>query len=188
MIKDVSVRDGMRRTRVNLDAIDADLAQGRSVFEVTQLVNSFLGAFAHSWEEWKEELRRVPLREAIEQGWPDVRGEDSRDDEPQSLGDLLRLIRNGITHGNYRFIGMPGRDIEAIFLWNEKHGWRSWGASLGVDDLKRLLVCIEVQARDLPDRMPREPNRHYAQRPPREKCACCNQNLPLPRPAALDQV
>jgi hypothetical protein len=182
MIKDVSVREVMRRTRVNLDAINSDYEQGRGVFEVTQLVNSFLSAFAHPWEEWGEELNRISIEDAMAQGWPEITGEDERDDVPEYLGHLVRLIRNGITHGNFRFIGVPDQDIEAIFLWNENRGWRTWGTTLDVETLKQLLDCIEALARDLPNRVPREPSRHYAERPPRERCACCGQALPVRPP------
>jgi hypothetical protein len=181
MTPDVPVREVMERTRTNLDAIDNDARQGRNVFEVTQLANSFLGAFAHPWEEWKCELNKVSLAEAHERGWPIIDEDDQRDRKPVNLGDLLRVIRNAVAHGNLRFIGEPGKEIEAVFLWNEDCGWRTWGATLSVATLRMLLNCIEVEARSLPDRLPREPSRHIVDRPERVRCAHCGQVKRQPR-------
>ena len=47
------VRDVMRRTMFNLRFIEEHQEQN-GPFEVTQLVNSFLGALAHPWEHFRK--------------------------------------------------------------------------------------------------------------------------------------
>lgn len=63
------VRDIMRRTMANLDFIEKN-AQPDGPFEVTQLINSFLGALAHPWEALQADLLALPLAEAAQRGCP----------------------------------------------------------------------------------------------------------------------
>jgi hypothetical protein len=66
----------MERTEVNYDFIRERHSCGADVFEVTQLLNSFLGAFAYPWEDWKKELLNTPLDKAHADGWPRVERSD----------------------------------------------------------------------------------------------------------------
>jgi hypothetical protein len=75
------LRDIMRRTIANLEFIERK-ATPSGPFEVTQLVNSYLGALAHPWERLRVELNEMPLGSA---GWPAIRKErDSDDDRTRS--------------------------------------------------------------------------------------------------------
>jgi len=64
--------DVMNRTIYNLHFIE-DEAKNEGPYEVTQLVNSFLGALAHPWEKFKIELETISLEEAQDKGWPLVK-------------------------------------------------------------------------------------------------------------------
>ena len=55
-------------------------------FEVTQLLNSFLGALAHPWENLKEELNSISLVDAERDGWPRAQCKRATGRPPRSLG------------------------------------------------------------------------------------------------------
>jgi HEPN pEK499 p136 len=176
----VSVRQLMERTKANHEFIRHEQSRGQHVYEVTQLLNSFLGAFAHPWEEWKKELSKVSLEEAMARGWPEVEPDDPRDDPPRNLGDLLRLIRNGLMHGNVRFIPDENSDIRELQVWNQRGRYRTWGATLDVETLRRFLDCFERHAETLPARPQRQPpTRHIRDRPTPPRCETCGQVIQL---------
>src|SRR5438876_2348403 len=99
MMPRVPVGDLMRRTMENLAFVEAH-ADPNGPFEVTQLVNSFLGALAHPWEKFTAELGKVSIAQAEADGWPRLTKEYATDRDPRDLGELLRLVRNGMAHGN----------------------------------------------------------------------------------------
>jgi hypothetical protein len=133
------VRDVMRRTMFNLDLIQRQETPS-GPFYVTQLVNSFLGALAHPWERFKKELRTIPIAEALAQGWPEIAKERMTDSEPKHLCELLRVMRNGIAHGNIVFLPNEKDEIRAIRVWNnDPKGHRTWGAILTVEVMRSML-------------------------------------------------
>lgn len=154
MNPEVPVRDIMRRTMFNLHRIESQ-ASDDGPYEVTQLVNSFLGALAHPWERFKQQLNSISLPVAESQGWPRVIKERNEDSDPKNLGDLVRLLRNGIAHGNIIFIPDSNNEIRAIQLWNTdpRTERRTWGAVLTVDVLRQLLnhfVGLAEELNELP--------------------------------------
>ena len=80
------VPDLMRRTMMNLRFIE-EQKQQNGPFEVTQLVNSFLGALAHPWEQFRSELDRLSLPDAEQDGWPHLANERSEDQPPHRPGN-----------------------------------------------------------------------------------------------------
>lgn len=159
---DVPVREMMRRTKANLDVIndlheDRNLDDSPEVYEVTQLVNSFLGAWAHPWEAWQRELRRKTLEEAEELGWPIKRPDDDRDDEPRDLGQLLSWVRNAMAHGNIRYLRDDSNpdEIGKVSIWNEWKRYRTWGITLTIAELSQFLKCFLALAEQLPEPRPR---------------------------------
>jgi hypothetical protein len=135
------VRDVMRRTMANLEFIEAQ--KGRNgPFEVTQLLNSFMGAICHPWEAYRTELCTRPLVDATAVGWPKIEKERPRDHEPESVGDLVRLMRNSIAHGNMEFLPSAAGEIRALRIWNEERGKRTWGALITVEDMRKFLTCF----------------------------------------------
>jgi hypothetical protein len=65
------VLDVMRRTMANLKFIE-NHSGPNGPYEVTQLINSFLGGLAHPWEAMCEDLNALPLSEVAERGWPKI--------------------------------------------------------------------------------------------------------------------
>lgn len=137
------VLDIMRRTMANLKYIEAH-ATPNGPFEVTQLINSCLGALAHPYENWKPELNSKPLKDAVRIGWPSLEKEHARDRDPRSLGEALSWLRNGIAHGNLTYLPSGRGEIQAIRIVNcePRNGLRTWGTILTPEDLRRFLACF----------------------------------------------
>lgn len=134
--------DIMRRSKANLAFVEAR-AEPEGPYEVTQLVNTFLGALAHPFEAMRDDLMSLSLAEAAALlGWPNIDRERPTDSEPESLGDLIRFLRNGFAHGNLEFLPDGQGQIDAVRVWNtapRKRGVRSWGAVIKIDDMRRFL-------------------------------------------------
>lgn len=132
--------DIMRRSMANLAFIEAH-ANPAGPYEVTQLVNTFLGALAHPFEALRNDLMAISLTEAADLGWPAVTGERSGDTEPSSLGDLIRSFRNALAHGNLELLSDGRGQIKAVRVWNSdpRSRRRIWGAIVTVADMRRFL-------------------------------------------------
>jgi hypothetical protein len=141
------VRDIMRRTMHNLQFVEAR-AGADGPYEVTQLVNSFLGALAHPWEAYRHDLTAVSLAQAHAAGWPAVAKERPSDRDPDSLGDLVRLMRNALAHGNVEFLPDASAEIRALRLWNIDRGRRTWGAVVTVADMRSFLTRFVALAEE----------------------------------------
>ncbi len=128
------IRDIMRRTIANLKFIERH-AEPNGPYEVTQLVNSFLGALAHPWEVMQDDLMQLSLVEAAARGWPPITKELITDREPRSLGELIGLMRNSFAHRNIKFLAGRKSEIRALRIWNKhpRTGIRTWGAVVTVD-------------------------------------------------------
>ena len=133
------VCDIMHRTMYNLTFVE-DHAAPHGPFEVTQLINSFLGALAHPWEKFQDDLRVMPLEDARKRGWPAIDKERATDKAPVSLGDLLRLMRNALAHGNIEFLPGLSGEIQAMRLWNCDRRRRTWGAIISTTNMRMFLA------------------------------------------------
>jgi hypothetical protein len=142
------LRDVMHRTMHNLEFIEAQKTP-HGPYEVTQLLNSFLGALAHSWEIYQSELCNRSLPDAAAIGWPNIAKERPRDRDPESMGDLVRLMRNAIAHGNVEFLPGPAGDIQALRMWNKDRGRRTWGAVITVANMRAFLASFVNLAEEL---------------------------------------
>lgn len=144
------VYDVMRRTMHNLRFIEAYKKQN-GPYEVTQLVNSFLGALAHPWEKNKK-LKKWLASDSATRRLPMIQKELASDIEPKNDNELLRLMRNAFAHGNIEYLPNNEDEIYAIRFWNEnleKPPKRTWGAVLTVTDLRRFLDCFVALAEDI---------------------------------------
>jgi len=139
------VLDIMRRTMLNLEFIEVH-ADPAGPYEVTQLINSFLGALAHPFEAMRTELMSLSLAETTTLGWPSITKEKPTDNELTCLGDLIRLMRNGLAHGNVEFLDGGDGQISSLRIWNidPRTRTRTWGTVLSIDAL-RLLLCRFVE-------------------------------------------
>src|SRR5579871_6775096 len=139
MIPHQPILDIMRRTMANLEFIE-QRAKPDGPFEVTQLINSFLGALAHPWEMLRNELNVTLIEQAERQGWPIPRAEQTTDQAPTTLGDLIRLMRNGIAHGNISFLAGGQDQIAALRVENRnRQGRRTWGVIITPALMRRFL-------------------------------------------------
>jgi hypothetical protein len=132
--------DIMRSSMANLSFVESR-ASPTGPYEVTQLINTFLGAFAHPFEAMRTDLIALPLADAAEQEWPTIVRERTDDTEPSSLRDLIRFMRNGLAHGNIEFLSDGKRQIRAIRSLNSQpHSRRRiWGAVATVADVRWFL-------------------------------------------------
>lgn len=133
------VLDIMRRTMVNLRYVEHQATKS-GPYELTQLINSFLGALAHPWEQYRTELNAMALASAVELSWPELRKEHESDKDPTSLGHLLQLLRNGIAHGNLTFLPDGKGQIAALkIISKDRKGNRTWGTIITPEAMRTLL-------------------------------------------------
>lgn len=132
--------DIMRRSMANLAFVEAHASHG-GPYEVTQLVNTFLGALAHPFEAMRHDLMALAVSDAATLGWPSIRKERQSDSDPSSLVDLVRLMRNSVAHGNIEFLSNKEDQIHALRLWNTdpRTRARTWGAIVTIGDMRQFL-------------------------------------------------
>lgn len=117
-------------------------------YEVTQLVNSLLAAFVHPIELWGSEFEGMSVAEAVAAGFPVIQPNDPRDDLPKTYYQVLKNLRNGLSHGNLYFepLGNDETQIGSIVIWNcvEKGNklYRTWGTSLEIPTVEALLTLF----------------------------------------------
>lgn len=131
----------MQRTMYNLEFVEKNKSI-EGPYETTQLLNSFLGALAHHWEQYRKELNKITIEKAHSMGWPKVEKELDSDINPKHLGDLIRLIRNGLAHGNFILYPDSKKEIKSVLVWNIniRSGVRDWGAILTIVVLRQFLL------------------------------------------------
>jgi hypothetical protein len=140
--------DIMHRTMKNLEFIRSHPGT-TGPYEVTRLVNAFLRALAHPWENLKDDLKALSISDATAKGWPPIQKEQPSDREPSSLGQLIGFVRNGLAHGNIEFLPGSQGDIRAVHIWNNDHGRRTWGTIITTADMRAFLVCFVKLAEEL---------------------------------------
>jgi hypothetical protein len=141
--------DIMRRTMRNLSFIEQH-ATNNGPYEVTQLINSFLGALAHPWESLKNELNSISIADAKSQGWPIPKEEKTADHAPTTLGDVIRLLRNGLAHGNISFLPSGQGQIAALRIENRNDkGRRTWSVIITPEDMKQFLTGFVALVEEL---------------------------------------
>ena len=126
-------------------------------FEVTQLVNSFLGALAHPWEQHRRHFNSLSLSKAYAEGWPSGFDHRTHPKTPvTTLGELLRHVRNAVAHGNIGYHGPAHGEIETIELWSYsiRKNREEWRGSYTVDDLRTFLNCFVQEASLLTEALP----------------------------------
>lgn len=131
------VRGLMERTQENLDFVQKHKTV-KGPYEVTQLVNSFLGAFVHPKEAWIDRIPETPPPS----DWPAI-PTDAGYAAPKHCRDLVRLIRNGMAHGNFDLLPDAGDpdEIGGLRIWNNnpKTCSKTWGTELAIADVEKLL-------------------------------------------------
>jgi hypothetical protein len=136
MYEDV-VADFAKRTRTNLRAVEELQTQGHEVFEVTQLVNSMLGLLVFPREEFIGRIPRIPLAELKAQGWPVPKTRRGFAQVPD-LNELVRYLRNAISHFNIEFVADGRNQISKVRVWNMNAGKKTWESDLGLAELRGI--------------------------------------------------
>jgi len=125
------------RTHENLHAIELAAGQGPGVFETTQLINSMLGLLVFPREEFVDRIPRTPLADLRKQGWPLPRVRPGFA-QARDLAELVRYLRNAISHFNIEFQGDSQNRISGIRVWNMRRRDKTWEADLRLDELRGI--------------------------------------------------
>ena len=109
------VQDFAHRTRDNLETL-RNLQKTQpdiKVYEVTLLINSMLGLLVFPQQKYFDHIPKTPLGELASAGWPIPTIEG---DYPQvkDLRELVRYLRNAITHCNLEFRSDDGVQISGL--------------------------------------------------------------------------
>jgi hypothetical protein len=135
MYEDV-IRDFANRTKKNLAAIEQLHLDGAEVFETTQLVNSCLGLLVFPQQKFIDRIPETPLSELAQEDWPIPRVVGNFQ-QAKDLKQLIRYLRNAISHFNVEFIG-TNDEIRFLKVWNNDRNGKTWEAELSVDDLRKI--------------------------------------------------
>ncbi|MYC35299.1 MAG: hypothetical protein F4X66_00045 [Chloroflexi bacterium] len=140
------------RTRKNLEYIRQAFGHGEDVHVVTHVVNSLLGIVVVPKERYFEEgFWSISLDELTKRGWPkwyvtiDEPPEGSS--KTETLGHLIRHLRNAAAHGRFRFGGEPdSRQLSEVSLIVEDGPSRSrnpnWQAEIEGNDLFQFCLLL----------------------------------------------
>ncbi|MCJ7729588.1 MAG: HEPN family nuclease [Sedimentisphaerales bacterium] len=128
-----------KRTRENLDAIEALRVLGAGVFEITQLVNSCLGLIAFPRQVCFDNIPETPLNKLDSEGWPIPHDEGEFPPAP-NLNKLIEHLRNGIAHGRLKFSHDEKGEIESLLVWDERNRKKNWQARFNMDELRKFVV------------------------------------------------
>lgn len=127
------------RTRVNLEHIDEMRRDGKDVYDVTQLINSCLGLLVFPQQRYKNGIRKLSLRECEAEGWP-IPKVTGNFREVSDLSDLIRYLRNAISHFNIELLPNAQNNIAGLKVWNTNNGKKTWEAELSIEDLRKLVL------------------------------------------------
>lgn len=130
--------DFARRTRANLEFVEAAKGRGENVFEVTQLANSLLGLLVFPQQRYMSSIPETPLSDLVGKGWPSIKTTFGELPE-NNLKQLMRMLRNSIAHFNVEFVAQTEGQITGLKVWNTKGGKKSWEAELSLDDLRTIV-------------------------------------------------
>lgn len=141
MMYEEVIRDFAKRTLKNLTVIETLERDGKDVFEVTQLVNSCLGLLVFPQQEFVDHIPKIPLSELVMEGWPipKIVGDF---EQAADLNQLIRFLRNAITHYNIKFNGDGQNSISLLTVWNidSRSDRKTWQAELSVSDLREITL------------------------------------------------
>jgi hypothetical protein len=107
-------RDIMQRTMANLKFIE-ERQRPDGPYEVTQLVNSFLGVLVHPWEKHEALLNEALDKNGCRCGFPTIQNKIGNVQTP--LKDIFNKLRDGMAHGNVKYNGSNG-EVESLTIWN----------------------------------------------------------------------
>src|SRR5687768_3805915 len=129
------IEDFARRTRENLRHIRQAQASGVDVYEVTALVNSMLGLLVFPQQRYVDSIPEISIEALSQQGWPIPRVVGDFPQVP-NLRQLIRHLRNAISHFNISFMADGSGTLSGLIVWNvhPKSSKTTWKAELTVHD------------------------------------------------------
>jgi hypothetical protein len=133
------------RTRKNLEHMQEAFDAGFDVHVVTHLANSLLGLVVFPWErDLADRVAHLRVDSLAKQGWPQW---EMRLGDSETLGELVRHIRNATAHGHIRFssdsrqLGQVGIEISDFKPDSDEP---FWVARIGGPELRDF--CIRFVA------------------------------------------
>jgi len=138
MIYQNLVEDFARRTQENLRLLKEMNNQGVPVYEVTAIINSMLGLLVFPQQTYIDSIPEIPIDVLEIEGWPipTVVGDFP---QVQNLRQLVRHLRNAISHFNIQFTSDHSDQIVGLKVWNtdpRRSGQKTWVAELSVAQLE----------------------------------------------------
>ena len=152
------IQDFAARTITNLEFVENyERTHKSDVYEVTQLINSLLGLIVFPYEKISKSLPQIRLNELINNGWPrlsitlDVDG-------CNTLGQLIKNMRHGISHSNIIFAANEQNEIVGIVLWNcrSKTNIKIWEVRMSIRDLKEIVCKFHAILQDISEEVAQE--------------------------------
>jgi HEPN family protein len=129
----------IKRTIANWQFIKAQQKAGQTVYEVTQLVNSFLAVVISPWPKHGK-FWNTSLADAEKEGWPRAASTAVAAFEPRTLGEMLMEMRHALAHANIVFEGKTEIErIELSTFEGRKRKAPKWKASFSIGDLEMML-------------------------------------------------
>jgi hypothetical protein len=105
------------------------------LFEVTQLINSLLGLLVFPQQQYMQSIERIPLEELVQAGWP-IPQVDGYCPQVDDLNQLVRYLRNSVSHFNISFLTDRENQIAGLIVWNEFRDRTTWRARLTIENLR----------------------------------------------------
>ncbi|MBL7241037.1 hypothetical protein CFR78_14340 [Komagataeibacter rhaeticus] len=133
--------DIIRRSIANLEFIEANY-ETHALYEVTQLVNTFLGALIHPFE--KSSKGKQFIEHFSNKPVPiDVHYKIISEGNISYYG-FLKCIRHALAHGNIRYNPDKVKRIQSIDFWNKEDNKKTFRCTISVYQMKRLLVDFKI--------------------------------------------
>nr|WP_249203223.1 HEPN family nuclease [Gluconobacter kondonii] len=125
----------MRRSLINQKFIEKHYKKN-NLYEVTQLINTFLGALIHPFEASRGGIIfEKTLKEKCSPNFVDT----DLYPECKNYYQFIRLLRNGMCHGNIKYNEGKIKNIESIDVWNKRGEEVTFLCNLTVDNMKEIL-------------------------------------------------
>ncbi len=113
----------VERTLKNLQYVQDAHARGDDVHVVAHLVTSLLGLVVLPWEKGlKKNMKDLTLERLKDQGWPEWN--TSTKEAYETLGCLIRHLRNATAHGRYTF-SSESKHLSEVTLTVKDTCWKA---------------------------------------------------------------
>jgi hypothetical protein len=139
-------REVLERTMANFGFIDA-AARGATpasprVYEVTQLVNSFLMTLLQHWDDIEADWPHLPQAGVT---WPRIESEPTL-----QARQCVGKIRDSLAHGLFVFEENDDGEIAALHMWTcPDQTTVDWHATISIGDMRAMLQCfVELAKRE----------------------------------------